>query len=84
MTRLGSVFKRVIRLIPQNIRGGLARPLQKRSLNIYDLPLISKRGESSTLTEEYYRMCAEEVVPDMEEFEAITGFPTQQWVDSFR
>lgn len=84
MTRLGYVFKRVVRLIPQSIRGTLARPLQKRSLNIYDLPLISKRGEAAPLTEENYRMCAEEVVPDMEKFEAITGFPTQHWVDAFR
>jgi hypothetical protein len=84
MTHLGSVFREVVRLIPQSIRGSLARPLQKRSLNIYDLPLISKRGESSTLTEEYYRMCAKEVVPDMEKFEAITGFHTQHWLDLFR
>ena len=83
MTPTGNAFKAMIRLIPQPIRNVLAKPLQRRSLNIYDLPIISIPGELVSLTKEHYEICAEEVIPDLRRFEEMTGFQTSHWQDAF-
>lgn len=83
LTSIGSVFKGAIGLIPNGARALLARPLQKRQLNIYNLPIISVKGDSSELTGEHYNTCKADVVPDLVEFERITGFSTAHWVDAF-
>ena len=69
---MGRVFKSAVRILPKSVRGVLAKPLQKRSLNIYDLPLISRKGEDSLLTKGHYQICEGEVVPDLEKFEELT------------
>jgi hypothetical protein len=82
-TPLGRGFKAAVRIIPKTVRDVLARPLQKRLLNIYDLPLISRKGEKSPLTKSHYQICEGEVVPDLFEFERITGFSTKKWLSNF-
>ena len=82
-TLLGRCMKSLIGLIPGSLRGKLAGPLQRRSLNIYNLPIISRRGEVSILGREHYRICQREVVPDLERFEEITGFSTGHWLEVF-
>ena len=83
VTTLGRAFKAAVRIIPKSVRGVLAKPLQERSLNIYDLPLISRKGEDSPLTKGHYQICEGEVVPDLERFEGLTGFPTSHWLEAF-
>jgi len=83
VTPLGRTFKAAVRIIPKSVRSFLASPLQKRLLNIYDLPIISKKGEDSPLTKDHYRICEGEVVPDLVEFERITGFSTKKWLSNF-
>ena len=83
VTPLGRAFKAAVRIIPNSVRGVLAKPLQKRSLNIYGLPLISRKGEDSSLTKGHYQTCEGEVVPDLERFEKLTGFQTGHWLEAF-
>lgn len=84
VTSIGVIFKRVVRLIPERIRKVLSNPLQNKSLNIYDLPIISKKGEDTPLREYHYNICVSEVVPDLEKFEQISGFSTSHWVEEVR
>tara|TARA_B100000686_G_scaffold354392_1_gene464390 strand:- start:3419 stop:4303 length:885 start_codon:yes stop_codon:yes gene_type:complete len=82
-TLLGRWIKKIIGLIPESLRGRLSRPLRRRSLNIYNLPIISMRGERTKLSREHYRICEDEVVPDLVRFEEITGFSTGHWLEGF-
>lgn len=84
VTGVGVAFKRVVRFIPESTRNILSMPLQKRSINIYDLPIISREGEASQLGSEHYNTCATEVISDLERFEVVSGFSTSHWVEGIR
>jgi len=82
-TLLGKSLKTIIRQIPEPIRRMLSGPLRRRALNIYNLPIISRAGESAKLGREHYRVCEGQVVPDLARFEEITGFSTGHWLEGF-
>tara|TARA_B100000029_G_scaffold380278_1_gene375297 strand:- start:623 stop:1507 length:885 start_codon:yes stop_codon:yes gene_type:complete len=82
-TLLGRGVRSMIELIPGSMRKKLAEPLQRRSLNIYNLPIISRKGERVNLGKEHYRICQPQVVRDLKRFEEITGFSTGHWLELF-
>lgn len=84
MTIFGRLLKSAFALIPSKLRGFLAKPLQKRAINIYSLPILSRSGKVPfSLEGSHYEACKEEVIPDLVEFERITGFSTKKWLSNF-
>lgn len=80
-TIIGSLVKYAVSLIPESIRIKLSKPLQKRSINIYNLPLVSRGTKHPKIESRDYLYCSEQVISDLVEFEDITGFKTSHWIN---
>ena len=80
-TIIGSLIKYAVSLIPERIRINLSKPLQKRSINIYNLPLVSRGMKHPKIESRDYLYCSDQVISDLVEFENITGFKTSHWID---
>ena len=57
----------------------IVEKLQKRDFNIYNLPLLSRKGLNHTLDSNHYNICGKELIKDLELFEKLTGFNTRNW-----
>ena len=84
MTELGNFVSGAFSLIPNAIKSPLVRYLQKRDLNIYKLPILSRRGAVFPLDDSHYLTCGEELSDELELFESLTGFKTAAWRGEIR
>jgi hypothetical protein len=80
LTFFGRGFRLVASMVPKFLKGPLVSMLQKRGVNIYKMPVLSKgrmvreipdTSELGALTEE--------LRVDLELLEALTGFDTSAW-----
>jgi hypothetical protein len=80
LTFFGRGFRLVASMVPKFLKGPLVSMLQKRGVNIYKMPVLSKRrmvrgipdtSELGALTEE--------LRADLELLEGLTGFDTSAW-----
>ena len=53
--------------------------LQRRDFNIYNLPILSKRGITHKLGNIHYNTCGEELIKELESFEELTNFNVNIW-----
>ena len=83
-TELGNFVSGAFSLIPNAIKSPLVRYLQKRDLNIYKLPILSRRGAVFPLDDSHYLTCGEELSDELELFESLTGFKTAAWRGEIR
>ena len=79
ITTVGKVTRGLFSVIPNFIKNPIVEKLQKRDFNIYNLPLLSKKGIAYSLDSKHYNICGEELIRDLELFENLTAFNTSKW-----
>ena len=79
MTSFGKATRGLFAIIPNFIKKPIVEKLQKRDFNIYNLPLLSRKGLNHTLDSNHYNICGKELIKDLELFEKLTGFNTRNW-----
>ena len=84
MTGFGIFVSRAFSLIPNLVKSPVVRYLQKRDLNIYKLPMLSRKGSVFLLDNSHYLTCGEELCKELDLFESLTGFKTVAWKDEIR
>ena len=65
--------------MPQIIKTPIVRVLQKKDIDIYRAPIISKRAGVVSVEPEHYSICADSVNSDLKKFESLTKFDTTHW-----
>jgi len=84
MTLVGKVTRLLFSIIPSFVKKPIVEKLQKRDFNIYNLPLLSKKGVTHSLNSKHYNTCGKEILQDLELFEKLTDFDTSQWSDQIK
>ena len=84
MTAFGKIIGSVFSVIPGPVKLPIVRYLQKRDLNIYRLPILSRKGIMVPLDDSHYRICGEEMCGELELFESLTGFETSAWKEEIQ
>ena len=84
MTTVGKVTRGIFSLIPNFMKRPIVEKLQKRDFNIYNLPLLSRRGVVNSLNSKHYSICGGELIQDLELFEKLTDFDTKKWSEEIR
>lgn len=79
ITTFGKVTRVFFSIIPNSIKSPIVEKLKKRDLNIYNLPLLSRKGVDYSLNSKHYKICGEELIHDLELFEKLTAFDTSKW-----
>tara|TARA_B100001778_G_scaffold85603_1_gene69504 strand:+ start:7495 stop:8385 length:891 start_codon:yes stop_codon:yes gene_type:complete len=79
MTSFGKATRGLFTIIPNFVKKPIVEKLQKRDFNIYNLPLLSRKGLNHTLDSKHYNICGKELIEDLELFEKLTGFDTRNW-----
>ena len=78
-----SLFGRMARVffsvIPRFIKSPIVSFLKKKDLNIYRLPLLSRKGVFDSLDDRHYAICGEELFSELVLFESLTGFDASVW-----
>jgi hypothetical protein len=83
ITIIGKSVKLFFSLVPQIFKKPIVKSLQKRDLNIYRIPLMSKKAKVVTLGPEHYSTCASTIYSDLEVFKSLTNFDTKSWLELF-
>jgi len=83
ITVLGKVFKGVAAVIPGIIKRPIVKSLQGRGINVYKLPILSRKriGREGPSELELDQMKAD-VLADLGVLEEVTGFDVSTWIDS--
>jgi len=81
ITFLGKSARVIFSIIPDIIKLPIVKMLQKRDFNIYNLPILSKRGISHKLEDTHYKICGEELIEELEILQKLTGFNVEIWCD---
>ena len=79
ITTIGKSIRIFFSLVPQIIKNPIVRVLQKKDIDIYRAPIISKRAGVVSVEPEHYSICADSVNSDLKEFESLTKFDTTHW-----
>jgi len=79
ISKLGILVRHVFSLIPRFIKGPIVRILQKRDLNIYSAPILSRKVPRLSPQEKHYRLCMPEITKEMDLLTELTGFGTSDW-----
>ena len=81
ITPLGKLTRTIFSLIPSIIKLPIVKILQRRDFNIYNLPILSKRGITHKLGNIHYNTCGEELIKELELFEELTNFNVNVWCE---
>ena len=81
ISKTGKLVRIFFSIIPNIIKKPIVKLLQKRDLNIYNLPLLSNKGEEHHIDSGAYSICGKELVEELLLFEQLTNFPTTKWID---
>ena len=81
ITFLGKSARIIFSIIPKTIKQPIIKILQKRDFNIYNLPILSKKGISHKLESLHYKICGKELIEELEILQKITGFDIDIWRD---
>lgn len=81
ITPLGKLTRTIFSLIPSIIKLPIVKILQRRDLNIYNLPILSKRGIKHKLGNIHYNTCGAELIKELESFEELTNFNVNVWCE---
>ena len=81
ITFLGKSARIIFSIIPKTIKQPIIKILQKRDFNIYNLPILSKKGISYKLESLHYKICGKELIEELEILQKITGFDIDIWRD---
>ena len=81
ITSFGKLTKSIFSLIPESIKQPIVKILQKRDFNIYNLPILSKKGITNQLENRHYNICGQYLITELELLEELTGYETNVWRD---
>lgn len=81
ITSAGKLIRTLFSIIPNFIKSPIVRSLQKRDFNIYNFPLLSKKGVYHEIGTSHYDICGNELVDELKLFQKLTGFSTNKWVE---
>ncbi len=84
MTNTGKTIKMVFSLIPSFLKKPIVERLQSVDFNIYNLPLLSRKGISHSINSSHYNICGKELIKDLELFEKLTDFDTSKWLEEIK
>ncbi len=79
ITSMGKLTRIFFSLFPNKLKLPIVETLQKRDLNIYSLPILSKKGIVNELGNIHYNICGEELIKELKLFEELTHFNTEIW-----
>ena len=79
ITGIGKLTRTIFSIIPTFIKSPIVRILQKRDLNIYNLPVLSTKGISHNIDSSDFKICGNELLKELELFQSISGFDTTHW-----
>ena len=79
ITGIGKLTRTIFSIIPTFIKSPIVRILQKRDLNIYNLPVLSTKGISHNIDSSDFKTCGNELLKELELFQSISGFDTTHW-----
>jgi len=81
ITLFGKVFKGIVAVIPGIIKRPIVKSLQGRGINVYKLPLLSrKRKEREVPSELDLAPLKADVLADLVVLEEVTGFDASTWI----
>jgi hypothetical protein len=83
ITIIGKSVRLFFSLVPKIIKNPIVKSLQRRDLNIYRIPLMSKRAKVVSVGPEHYSTCANRIHSDLEVFKSLTNFDTKSWLELF-
>ena len=80
LTFFGRGFRLVASMVPRFLKGPLVSMLQRRGVNIYKMPVLSKGRMVREIPDtSELGVLTEELQADLELLEALTGFDTSVW-----
>lgn len=81
ITNFGRRVKFFFSLVPQTIKNPLVKILQKRDINIYAAPIISKKSKGISIDTNHYSICAPMLFQDLKNFSSLTNFNVTPWLE---
>ena len=78
ITSTGKMIRTLFSIIPNFVKNPIIRPLQKRDFNIYNFPLLSKKGVHHEIGASHYDICGNELVDELKLFQKLTNFSTNK------
>ena len=79
ITIIGRIIRGSFSAIPKSLKLPIVSWLQNRDINIYRLPMLSRRGISNELQNNHFRISGPELNTELIDFEEMTGFETKHW-----
>jgi hypothetical protein len=81
ITSIGRALRVLFSFIPRIIKSPIVIILQKRDIDIYRSPGISRRADAISVTPEHYSICAPTISSDLKNFQLLTNFDTSTWLE---
>jgi len=78
-TLIGVVMRKLFSLVPGIIKLPIVNSLQKRDINIYNAPILSRPVEKMTPASQHYSVCGQELIDELRVFSKLTSFDTSLW-----
>ena len=81
ITSIGRALRVLFSFIPRIIKSPIVIILQKRDIDIYRSPVISRRADTISVTLDHYSICAPTISSDLKNFQLLTNFDTSTWLE---
>ncbi|MDA8744867.1 sulfotransferase domain-containing protein [Rubripirellula amarantea] len=81
---LNPVGRSIRNAIPRNLRTSFKRVMPWLSYMPHRFPLFAAPANTLNCTDYHHGICANEVLPDMEQFESLSGIDMTQWIEETR
>ena len=81
MSATGKIVRTIFSYVPGLLKGPIVRILEKRNLNIYKAPILSKKVQVLKPQNEHYRICDKTVSKEVKLLSKITGFEAKGWME---
>ncbi len=81
MSAAGRIVRTFFSYVPNLLKGPIVRILEKRNLNIYKAPILSKSVQVLKPQNEHYRICNKTVSEEVQLLSKLTGFEPKGWTE---
>ena len=80
-TAIGNMVRTFFSYVPHLLKGPIVRILEKRKLDIYKAPILSKKVQVHQPQKEHYKVCDKIVSEEVKLLSRITGFEAKGWME---
>ncbi len=84
ITPFGRTVSSILSLVPSAIKSPFVSILHKKGVNIYKLPIMSRKGFTDIPTTEHYVICGQELFDDIVLLGETTNFNVEKWLKIFK